>query len=71
VVDIADTGAGIPAGVLSRLFSPFFTTKTSGTGLGLTITQRIINEHGGEVAVSSVEGQGAHFTVRLPAISAM
>ncbi len=66
VVEIGDTGTGIPATVLPKLFTPFFTTKGKGTGLGLTITQRIINEHGGEVTVASSEGQGATFTVRLP-----
>lgn len=66
-VDIGDTGPGVPSAILSKLFTPFFTTKGNGTGLGLTITQRVINEHGGSVAVDSVEGHGAVFTVRLPA----
>ena len=67
VIEIEDTGAGIPSGDLPRIFSPFFTTKRSGTGLGLTITQRIVGEHGGEVTVRSNAGQGTLFTVRLPA----
>ena len=66
VIEIADTGTGIPAAVVPKLFTPFFTTKGKGTGLGLTITQRIINEHGGEVTVASAEGQGTTFVVRLP-----
>lgn len=66
-VDIGDTGPGVPPAILSRLFTPFFTTKGNGTGLGLTIAQRVINEHGGSVTVDSVEGHGAVFTVRLPA----
>lgn len=66
IVEIRDTGPGIPASIMPRLFSPFFTTKDSGTGLGLTITQRIISEHGGEVTVRSAEGQGATFMIRLP-----
>ena len=67
VIEIEDTGVGIPNGDLPRIFSPFFTTKRSGTGLGLTITQRIVGEHGGEVAVNSDPGRGTLFTVRLPA----
>ncbi|MFN8482789.1 MAG: ATP-binding protein [Anaerolineae bacterium] len=67
VIEIEDTGVGIPNTDLPRIFSPFFTTKRSGTGLGLTITQRIVGEHGGEVTVSSGRGQGTLFTVRLPA----
>lgn len=64
---IADTGQGIPAADLPRLFEPFFTKKPHGTGLGLSIVQRIIQDHGGTIAVASAPGQGTSFTIKLPA----
>jgi len=66
VIEIADTGAGMPREVLERIFQPFFTTKTKGTGLGLAITQRIIESHGGEIAVENVLPHGCRFTFLLP-----
>jgi two-component system NtrC family sensor kinase len=67
-VEIRDTGPGIPAGVLSRIFEPFYTTKEvgKGTGLGLAITYGIIQEHGGQIAVANHPEGGAVFTVQLP-----
>jgi two-component system, NtrC family, sensor histidine kinase HydH len=64
---IQDTGMGIPAESLGRLFEPFFTTKAAGTGLGLPITQRIIQGHHGAITVESQPGQGTTFRVVLPA----
>jgi two-component system nitrogen regulation sensor histidine kinase GlnL len=64
-VDIADDGAGIKEENLPHIFSPFFTTKNSGTGLGLATCYRIINEHGGIIRVESVEGKGTTFKVCL------
>src|SRR6476469_6406328 len=61
-----DAGVGIPAGDLKNLFIPFFTTKEKGTGLGLPISQRIIENHGGTIEVRSQPGEGATFTVLLP-----
>jgi signal transduction histidine kinase len=61
-----DTGVGIPAGDIKNLFIPFFTTKEKGTGLGLPISQRIIENHGGTIEVRSQPGEGATFTVLLP-----
>jgi len=61
-----DSGTGIPPGDLKNLFIPFFTTKEKGTGLGLPISQRIIENHGGTIEVRSQPGQGATFTVLLP-----
>jgi signal transduction histidine kinase len=61
-----DTGAGIPPNDLKNLFIPFFTTKEKGTGLGLPISQRIIENHGGTIEVRSQPGEGATFTVLLP-----
>ena len=63
-----DTGVGIPAGDLKNLFIPFFTTKEKGTGLGLPISQRIIENHGGTIEVRSRVGVGSTFTVVLPAL---
>jgi two-component system nitrogen regulation sensor histidine kinase GlnL len=64
-VDIADEGAGIKEEDLPHIFSPFFTTKTNGTGLGLAVCYRIIKEHGGLIRVDSVEGRGTDFKVSL------
>jgi len=65
-VRFRDGGVGIPAGDLKNLFIPFFTTKEKGTGLGLPISQRIIENHGGTIEVRSQPGEGATFTVLLP-----
>jgi signal transduction histidine kinase len=67
-VDIAfiDTGKGIAPEELQRIFEPYHTTKRTGTGLGLMIVQRIIDEHGGEIELSSKPGAGTCFKVRLP-----
>jgi two-component system nitrogen regulation sensor histidine kinase GlnL len=64
-VDIADQGSGIKEENLPHIFSPFFTTKNSGTGLGLATCYRIINEHGGMIRVESAEGKGTTFKVGL------
>jgi two-component system nitrogen regulation sensor histidine kinase GlnL len=64
-VDIADDGAGIKEENLPHIFSPFFTTKNSGTGLGLATCYRLINEHGGMIRVESAEGKGTTFKVCL------
>ena len=66
VIRIEDNGPGIPKEDLDKLFIPFYTTKSGGTGLGLPICQRIIRAHEGEIEVRSVIGKGATFTVRLP-----
>ena len=68
IVRFTDTGGGISAENLSRVFEPYFTTKTSGTGLGLLIVRRIVREHGGELSIESSEGQGLTLTIRLPHI---
>jgi two-component system, NtrC family, sensor kinase len=68
VVEIADTGPGMPEELASRAFEPFFTTKPEGqgTGLGLSICQGIIKEHGGRITLTTSPGEGAMFTVELP-----
>ncbi|NCO38114.1 MAG: GAF domain-containing protein [Armatimonadetes bacterium] len=65
-LEIADTGVGIPAHVLGEIFKPFFTTKLSGSGLGLAVTQAIVRDHGGRVEVNSTEGQGTTVSLWLP-----
>ena len=65
-VAIKDTGTGIAPENMARLFEPFFTTKPQGTGLGLPITRRIIQEHRGAISVESQPGQGTTFQILLP-----
>jgi signal transduction histidine kinase len=68
LVTFTDTGSGISAENLSRVFEPYFTTKPSGTGLGLLIVRRIVREHGGELSVESSAGKGLTLAIRLPYI---
>ncbi|MBI5875155.1 MAG: HAMP domain-containing protein [Deltaproteobacteria bacterium] len=68
VIKVIDTGEGIPQENRERIFDPFFTTKTKGTGLGLSITQRIIENHKGEIMVCSDIGKGTTFIIRLPTV---
>jgi two-component system sensor histidine kinase HydH len=63
---VADTGKGIPPDVLQNVFHPFFTTKEAGTGLGLAITKKIIDAHGGTIAIESESGKGTVVRVSLP-----
>jgi signal transduction histidine kinase len=66
-ITVEDNGAGIPEGIRQRIFDVFFSTKGSqGTGLGLAVTKKIIEEHGGSIQVQSGEGQGTTFTIELP-----
>lgn len=66
LVEISDSGPGIPQEDLDLIFSAFFSTKTTGTGLGLPLTQQIIEEHGGRLLVASQVGQGTSFRIFLP-----
>jgi len=68
LIRFTDTGGGISAENLSHVFEPYFTTKPSGTGLGLLIVRRIVREHGGELSMESSEGKGLTLTIRLPYI---
>jgi len=65
-VRFTDSGGGMSAENLGRVFEPYFTTKTSGTGLGLLIVRRIVHEHGGELSIESSAGKGLTVTIRLP-----
>jgi len=66
VIEVEDTGRGIPADDLARIFTPFFTTTPGGTGLGLPAVRRIARAHGGCVEVTSTVGRGSIFALRLP-----
>ncbi len=65
-VEVADTGVGIPADKLDRLFEPFYTTKAKGTGLGLTICKWIVESHGGRISLASEQGKGTTVTIQMP-----
>ena len=66
IVEVSDNGRGIGEQDLTRIFNPFFTTRLGGTGLGLPAVRRIARAHGGRVDVSSTQGKGSTFTIRLP-----
>jgi len=66
-VVVEDTGVGIPAEERERIFEPYFTTKESGLGLGLVLTKKIVDAHGGEIFVDSTPGRGTRIEVALPA----
>jgi two-component system, sporulation sensor kinase E len=62
-VEIADTGRGIKKDIQEKIFDPFFSTRHVGVGLGLSIVYRIVREHGGDIRLTSKEGQGASFKI--------
>jgi signal transduction histidine kinase len=66
VIEVTDTGKGIPADRRERIFDLFFTTRQGGTGIGLAVVSRIIAAHGGSIACESEEGRGTSFRIRLP-----
>lgn len=66
IIEIEDNGKGIPSEKIEEIFKPYFTTKKEGSGLGLTISQRVIEAHGGRIEVTSKEGFGTRFAVYLP-----
>jgi signal transduction histidine kinase len=65
-ITFTDTGAGIAADQIGRIFEPYYTTKETGSGLGLMIVQRIIREHGGTLAIESNVGKGTTVRLNLP-----
>jgi signal transduction histidine kinase len=68
-IEVKDNGGGISDELKERIFSPFFSTKfNKGTGLGLTITMKIIREHNGTLLLDTLPGQGSTFTIKLPSI---
>ena len=70
IVRIADTGHGVPTDALDRVFEPYYSTKETGTGLGLAVTKKIVEEHGGRISASSAPGSGTTFEVELPSAEA-
>ena len=66
VITVSDTGRGIPSEHLPNIFRPFYTTKGNGTGLGLSLARRIVEEHHGDIDVTSTTGKGTTFSVTLP-----
>ncbi|PKN16410.1 MAG: sensor histidine kinase, partial [Deltaproteobacteria bacterium HGW-Deltaproteobacteria-23] len=65
-ISFVDSGSGIDAAALGKIFDPFFTTKVDGTGLGLAVTRKIVEAHGGQLTVTSEVGKGSTVTVVLP-----
>jgi signal transduction histidine kinase len=70
VINVIDTGPGIDAETLDKIFQAYYSTKRGGTGLGLAMARRIAQEHGGTLTVQSELGKGTHFSLRLPMIRA-
>jgi signal transduction histidine kinase len=68
IVRISDTGRGIPAELLARIYERDFTTKGGGSGIGLYVARSLVEMHGGQIAVESHEGRGTHVDVRLPIV---
>ena len=66
IITVEDNGIGIPEELLSRIFEPNFTSKTSGTGLGLTMVRKMVEDYKGEINVKSELGKGTKFTIYLP-----
>ena len=66
---MTNTGVGMDEEALERVFEPYFSTKTTGTGLGLPIARRNIELNGGSIEVRSIKGEGTTVTVRLPAVN--
>jgi signal transduction histidine kinase len=70
VVEVTDTGGGIPEAAMASVFEPFFTTRQEGTGLGLAIAKRYVEQNGGRLEIESLEGQGTTVRLRLPTVGA-
>ncbi len=69
VIEVEDTGPGIPIELQEKIFEPFFSTKGDGTGLGLAIATRIVDKHGGRLELDTEPGRGTVFRIILPACS--
>jgi signal transduction histidine kinase len=68
-LQITDTGAGVPKENLEKIFEPYFTTKSNGLGLGLAITKRVIEDHGGKIDFLSSESAGSEVSITFPLTS--
>ncbi|MBD3382226.1 MAG: hypothetical protein GF404_08515, partial [candidate division Zixibacteria bacterium] len=68
-ISVIDHGPGISTENLGRIFTPYFTTKSEGSGLGLVIAQRIVFDHDGEISVNSSVGEETVFTIKLPVVT--
>jgi two-component system sensor histidine kinase AtoS len=66
IVKITDSGVGIPPNKLHKIFDPYYSTKESGSGLGLSVVHQIVSAHGGHIEVDSKIGEGTTVTVKLP-----
>jgi two-component system sensor histidine kinase FlrB len=66
LVRVVDNGRGMSRELLARIFEPFYTTRSNGTGLGLAVVQSVVQAHQGKIEVASVQGEGSCFTLRLP-----
>ena len=68
-VEVEDTGTGIEPSETDRIFNPFYTTRSGGTGLGLALAHKIVQDHGGRITFTSAPGQGTTFTIVLPLVA--
>ena len=66
IITVEDNGTGIPEDLYDRIFEPNFTSKTSGTGLGLTMVRKMVEDYKGEISIKSELGKGSTFTIFLP-----
>ena len=65
-ISVCDQGPGVPAHLQNKIFEPFYTTKTHGTGLGLAVVKSVVNAHNGQLTVSNLAHGGACFTIAIP-----
>ncbi|MCK4680989.1 ATP-binding protein, partial [bacterium] len=68
VITVRDNGPGIPKEIMSKLFVPFFTTRKAGSGLGMAVTRRIVENHGGGIGVDSAPGEGTTVRISIPIV---
>jgi signal transduction histidine kinase len=66
LISVADTGPGIPLSLRDKIFDPFYTTKSNGSGIGLSLCHRIIADHGGSLSVTNSKWGGAEFRIEIP-----
>lgn len=68
ILEVSDTGTGIPEDIQGKIFEPYFTTRDTGSGLGLTVVYKVVKEHGGDLHMDSRPGQGTTFRITLPVL---